>query len=185
VAFVTKNVNRAQGSSTPASVLDQYIKVTQQSNAGSGVALPATTTGQLFRVYGGRILVKALIGEVTTVLQTQANNTKISSKALSNAGVAVGTAVDVASNLDTTAIEVGGFLFVEGDGTALVKSTAGAVLVGTNSGWWIAPQGEIYVTTAATSTGAIKWDLYYQPLDPGAYAVQAQLTAAGILQAAI
>lgn len=179
MALMIKDIKRPTGSSGRQATLDQWIQVSQPA-----VALPASTTGQLFRVKGGRVIVRALLGEVTTIIQTQADNTKISSKKLDNASVAVGTAVDVASNLDITAIEVGGFLFVEGDGTALVKATAGASLIGTNSGMWIAPQGEIYVTCAATNTGAIKWDIWYQPLDSGAF-VEAATLSSGLLTAAI
>jgi hypothetical protein len=179
MALFIKDIKRPQGSSGRQATIDQWIQISQPA-----VALPATTTGQLFRVRGGRVLVRGLLGEVTTLIQTQACNTKVSSKKLDNSSVAVGTAVDVASNLDITAIEVGGFLWVEGDGTALVKATAGASLIGANSGMWIAPQGEIYITTAATNTGAIKWDLWYQPLDTGAFVEAATLTA-GILTAAI
>ena len=39
-------------------------------------ALPATTQSALFNVVGGRIAVLGIIGEVTTVIQTQACNTK-------------------------------------------------------------------------------------------------------------
>jgi hypothetical protein len=180
MAFLVKNVKRVQGSSTPVSVIDQNIKVSVPA-----VALPATTTGQLFRVKGGRVLVKAIVGEVTTIIQTQACNLKVSSKALSNASAAVGTAVDIAANVDITAREVGGFAFVEGDGTALVLSNAGGAFIGPNSGYFVAPQGEIYLTTSATNTGAMKWDLWYQPLDAGAYVEPVPFTAAGILQAAI
>jgi hypothetical protein len=179
MALLIKNQHRPTASTSQPVILDQWIKVSQPA-----VALPATTTGQLFRVRQGRVLVRGLLGEVTTIIQTQACNTKISSKKLDNAGVAVGTAVDVASNLDITAIEVGGFLWVEGDGTALVKATAGASLIGSNSGQWIAPQGEIYVTTAATNTGAVKWDIWYMPIDPGAFIEAATLTTA-LLTAAI
>lgn len=185
MAFTIKNTNRSVGSSTPMAVVDQFIKVSCVGLTGSGVALPASTTGQLFRVKGGRVLVKALIGEVTTVIQTQADNLKVSAKKLDNAGAAVGSAVDIAANVDVTAMAVGSHYFVEGDGTAGVLSTAGAVLMGTNTGWWVCEQGEIYLTASATNTGAVKWDIYYQPLDPGAYVEQAQLSGAGILQAAI
>jgi hypothetical protein len=71
-------------------------------------------------------------------------------------------------------------LFVEGDGTAMVKSTAGAAFIGANSGQWIAPQGEIYITTSATNTGAIKWDIFYQPLDAGAYVEAVDTATAAI-----
>src|SRR3954468_12098102 len=114
MAFLLKNVNRVQGTSTPAAVVDQAIKVTQSTNAGAGLALPATTTGQLFRGFGGRILVKALIGEVTTAVQAQANNLKVTVKKLDNAAVAVGTAVDIAANVDVNGIAVGSHVFVEG-----------------------------------------------------------------------
>jgi len=185
MALILKDIKRPQGSSSKSSTIDQAIKVSGAvTSAGAGVALPATTTGQLFRVKGGRVRVKALIGEVTTIIQTQACNLKVSSKKLDSASAAVGTAVDVASNVDVTALEVGGTAFVEGDGTAVVLANAGATLVG-STGEWIAPQGEIYVTTSATNTGAMKWDIFYQPLDPGAYVEAAPLTAAGILTAAI
>jgi hypothetical protein len=168
MALMLKNrtFNRSTGSASAQgyAYLEQLIHVSVPART-----IPATTTDQLFRVKGGRVKVKALVGEVTTVIQTQADNMKVSSKRLDNSSAAVGTAVDVASNLDITAMEVGGSVFVEGDGTALVKSTAGAVLMGTNSGEWIAPQGEIYLTTSATNTGAMKWDLWYVPLDEGAW----------------
>lgn len=168
MALMLKNrtFNRSTGSASAQgyAYLEQLIHVSVPART-----IPATTTDQLFRVKGGRVKVKALVGEVTTVIQTQADNMKVSSKKLDNSSAAVGTAVDVASNLDITAMEVGGSVFVEGDGTALVKSTAGAVLMGTNSGEWIAPQVEIYLTTSATNTGAMKWDLWYVPLDEGAW----------------
>lgn len=183
MALIIKNGTRQSANRQP--IVDQWIQVTQANQStGAGLALPATTTGQLFRVRGGAVMVKALIGRVTTVIQTQADNLKVSSKQLDNSSVAVGTAVDIASNLDVTALEVGGFLFVEGDGTAVVKANAGGSFIGANSGYWIAPQGEIYVTTSATNTGAIKWDIWYQPLDAGAF-VEAAVLSSGLLTAAI
>lgn len=175
MAFLIKNSKSIQNIGGAQPVIDQWQRVNRAS-----LTIPATTTQQLFRVYGGRILVKALVGEVTTVIQTQTDNMKVSSKALDTASAAVGTAVDVASNLDITAMEVGGMYFVEGDGTAGVKSTAGAALIGTNSGNWIAPQGEIYVTTSATNTGAMKWSIWYLPLDPEAYVVPVDTATAAI-----
>jgi hypothetical protein len=141
-------------------------------------SLPQTTTDLLYRVYGGRVLVRQLVGEVTTIIQNSDPVVKVSSKKLSDASAAVGTAVDIASTVDITSLEVGGTVFVEGDGTALVKANAGSVLIGTNSGNWICPQGEIYLTTGASKSGAIKWDLWYQPLDPGAYVVANGVTTA-------
>jgi hypothetical protein len=166
MAFLIKDNHRPQGSTGRRTIVEQLTQVSKEA-----LTVPASTTQQLFRVYGGRVKVKLLLGEVTTVIQTQTDNLKVSSKALDNTSTAIGTAVDVASNLDITAMQVGGLFVVEGDGTAGVKSTAGAAFLGTNSGEWIAPQGEIYLTTDATNTGAMKWDIWYEPLDAGAYVV--------------
>lgn len=167
MAFLVKNTIKPSASSSSrgaTAVLNQDIQVTTAART-----IPATTTDQIFRVKGGRVLVKRLIGTVTTTIQTQTDNMKVSSKALDAASVAIGTAVDVAANLDITAMEVGGMYCVEGDGTAALKSTAGAAILVSQTGQWIAPQGEIYLTTSATNTGAMKWDIWYQPLDSGAY----------------
>lgn len=173
MAFLVKNSTRRSGGVTRQTdnVIDQYIHVACPSRT-----IPATTTDQIFRVKGGRVKIRNLVGEVTTAIQNQLNNMKVSSKKLDASSAAVGSAVDVAANVDVANREVGGFYFVEGDGTAGVLSNAGAAFIGANSGEWIAPQGEIYVTTSATNTGAMKWDLWYVPLDPGAY-VEAVSTA--------
>lgn len=178
MALIIKNSNqgRAQSYGAPGqgrAIVEQVISVDR-----AAATIPATTTDIIFRVFGGRVLVKKLIGEVTTVIQTQADNMKVSSKKLDNAGVAVGTAVDIAANVDITGKEVGSFYFVEGDGTAGVLSLAGGALVGANSGNWIAPQGEIYLTTSATNTGAMKWHIEYQPIDDGAYVTASPVAVA-------
>jgi hypothetical protein len=177
MAFLVKNSTRRTGGVTRQTdnILDQYIHVSCPSRT-----VPATTTDQIFRVKGGRVLVKALVGEVTTAIQNQADNLKVSSKKLDAASAAVGTAVDVSANVDIANRELGGLYFVEGDGTAGVLSNAGAAFIGTNSGQWIAPQGEIYLTTSATNTGAMKWDLWYLPLDPGAYVEAVSVATAAI-----
>lgn len=166
MAFLIKNTNRRTGGVTRQTdnVIDQYIHVACPSRT-----IPATTTDQIFRVKGGRVKVRQLVGEVTTAIQNQLDNLKVSAKKLDNSSAAVGTAVDIAANVDMANRELGGLYFVEGDGTAGVLSNAGGAFIGPNSGEWIAPQGEIYVTTSATNTGAMKWDIWYLPLDPGAY----------------
>lgn len=173
MAFQLKN-QRARNAGQP-----QVTQTIQVSRAAA--SLPQTSTHQLFQVRGGRVLVRALVGEVTTVIQSTDPVIKVSSKKLNAAmDTAVGTAVDVASTVDISSLEVGGMVFVEGDGTAAVKSNAGAAFIGTNSGQWIAPNGEIYLTTGASKTGAIKWDLWYEPLDPGASVVPIDVATAAV-----
>jgi hypothetical protein len=178
MAFLIKNARSGAGPTASGqgnSFVEQLIHATSASKT-----LPATTTQQLFRVRGGRVLVKYLIGEVTTVVQTQACNLKVSSKKLDNTSTAVGTAKDISANVDITAMEVGATYFVEGDGTAGVLATAGGTYVGPNTGYFIVPQGEIYVTSSATNTGAMKWDIFYMPLDEGAYVVGVDTATAAI-----
>lgn len=134
----------------------------------AGRTLPQTTTDILFRVLNGRVLCHLLLGEVTTIIQNSDPVLKVSSKKLSLASLAVGTAVDIASTVDITSLEVGGLIVVLGSGAALVKNNAGAGLSTLGRNEFILPQGEVYITTGASKTGAIKWDLWYQELDASA-----------------
>lgn len=128
--------------------------------------LPQTSTDNLFTVAGGRVLITLLVGEVTTIIQNSDPVAKITSTPTT------GTAIDVASTVDLTSLEVGGFVLCEGDGTALIKSNAGAAPgAASSSRPWICPIGTIDLTTGASKTGAIKWDLFYVPLDEGASVV--------------
>ena len=129
----------------------------------AAATLPASTTQTIFTVTGGRVLVTLLVGEVTTVIQAQACNLKVTSNPT------VGTDVDLASNLDINAKEAGTLLLVEGDGTALVGANAGAALNGVGRTAIVVPAGVIQIETSATNTGATKWQLRYFPLDNGAY----------------
>lgn len=128
----------------------------------ASATLPATTNQTIFTITGGRVLVALLYGEVTTIIQAQANNLKVTS------APTTGTAVDLASNLDVNAKEAGTLLLVEGDGTALVGANAGAALSGIGISPMIIPIGVIRITTSATNTGATKWQCWWTPLDDGA-----------------
>lgn len=146
-------------------ILDQWIHV-----ARPALALPQSTTEQLFRVYDGRILVKLLLGEVTTVIEGTDPVLKVSVSSLTTAGALQGTAYDIASTLDISSDEVGTLYAVEGDGTAIISGNQVSASVEAFGMGFVMKQGQIYITTGASKTGAIKWDLWYQPLDAGAYA---------------
>lgn len=124
--------------------------------------LPATTIGTIFTVAGGRCIINLLVGQVTTIIQAQATTLKITSTPT------VGTAVDLCATADLNALEVGGQLSVIGTfATALNKTNAGAVQ-GLNIAPFVVMTGNIGITTGATSTGSIKWSIFYTPLDDGA-----------------
>lgn len=167
MAFLIKNQRgrQAGASETGGALVQQWLHV---ARATQPIA-PATDI--LFRVYGGRILAHLIIGEVTTIIQAQATNVKVSSKKLDNTSTAVGTAVDLCAVVDGNAKEVGSLFIPLGSGAAAVWSNAGAGLGTLGRNPTILPQGEIYATYASASTGNMKWDIWYQPLDEGAYVV--------------
>lgn len=172
MALLVKNVNvgRTSGPTTGAgqSVLGQYIHVLRPA-----ALVPQTTTDIIFRVYGGKVLVHLLWGEVSGVAISSTDPVlKVSSKALDATSTAVGTAVDVASTVSIASLEIGGNVTVLGSGAALVKNNAGAGIATLGRIPWIAPQGEIYLTAGASSTtGKMQWEIFYQPLTEGAYVV--------------
>jgi len=130
--------------------------------------LPQTTTESLFTVAGGRCLVTLMYGEcVTTVFSATDPQLKITSNP------DTGSSVDTAATVDSKDLEVGGFLLVEGDTSALVKSLGGGIITAAGQREWVVPEGTIDLVAAASQTGSMKWDLFYVPLDDGAYIVSA------------
>lgn len=124
-------------------------------------ALPQTTQSALFTVTGGRILLTSIVGQVTTVIQTQANATKLVSNPTT------GTDVDLCGTLDITADQVGCLYGITGTlATAMVGANAGATVVQTNA--LVIPVGTIDLSCAASSTGSVSWVITYVPLDDGA-----------------
>ena len=166
MAFLIKSHRQqsAGPSNQGTAVISQWIKVSRPA-----LALPASTTEQLFRVYGGRVFVRLLVGEVTTVIEGTDPVLKVSVSSLTDAGVLQGTAYDIASTLDISSDEVGTMYGVEGDGTAITSGGQVSASLEAFGTGFVMKQGQIYITTGATKTGAIKWDLWYQPLDAGAY----------------
>jgi hypothetical protein len=127
----------------------------------AAAALPQTNHSTLFTIAGGRIALLGIIGEVTTIIQTQANNTKLTARPTT------GTAVDICAVLSITAKEVGTLLGITGlFSDALVGANAGAGVLQRNP--IILPIGTLDLDCAASNTGAIKWAAWYMPLDEGA-----------------
>lgn len=185
MAFVVKNVNSQRSAAVTGSgqaILNQMIRVNRPA-----LVLPQSTTEQLFLVRNGRVWVRGLIGTATVVLTATDPQLSVNSSALNAAmDTIVGTTIVMASTVSLASLEVGGMAMVEGDGTAVVKYTAGGITafngaMATTSGGFMAPRGEIYITTAANNTtGQMTWDLWYQPLDQGAYVEAVSVATAAI-----
>ncbi len=129
-------------------------------------ALPATTTGALFTVAGGKVLVTSIVGTVTTAVQAQATTYKL------RATPTVGAVNDLSATVDLNAAAVGSLIGATGlAADALVLSTGGGVSNLRNP--VVVNTGSIGATTVATSTGAIQWTVTYVPIDDGATLVAA------------
>lgn len=131
--------------------------------------LPQTAAGALYTITGGRILLTALIGEVTTVIQTQANNTKLTFDPTD-----AGATQDLCAVLDITADAVGTMYSITG-------TPATAMQDGLN---FLSPNklpaqpillkpGSILLDCAASNTGAAKWTACWVPFDGAARLVAA------------
>lgn len=127
-------------------------------------ALPQSTTGTLFNVTGGRILLTSLAGSVTTAVQAQATTYKLVT--LSTTGA---VANDICATVDLTGAVVGTILGITGVRTDAMLT--GSSVPTPNE--LVVTIGAIRATTVASSTGAIQWTLTYIPLDDGAVCVAA------------
>ena len=124
--------------------------------------LPQSTATAQFTISGGRVLVTSILGEVTTVIQTAANNMKLI------ANPTTGTSVDMCATLDISADEVGCLYGISGNlSDALIGINAGLVPAMERRGI-ILNSGTIDLECSASTTGATKWTLHYVPIDFGA-----------------
>jgi hypothetical protein len=124
--------------------------------------LPQTTGAAIFTVSVGRVLILGLLGEVTTVIQTQANATKLVSNP-----TATGTSQDLCATLDISADAVGEMYTISGTVGDAMRSD---LLIGNPilQNALVVSAGTIELNCAASNTGSVKWSLLYVPLDDGA-----------------
>lgn len=114
----------------------------------------------LYTIVGGSLRIISLQGFVTTAIQAQANATKIQSKATGQ------TAVDMCATGDINGLAVGQPVGITG--VAATGLQFGWAIIGTTTPWIVVP-GTIDLNCAASSTGAIRWMLSWEPIDPGCF----------------
>lgn len=139
-----------------ALLLANYGATVQRTAA----VLPATTTATIYTVTGGRVLLLALLGEVTTVMTATATNLNVT---LVPTAAGVTSVSPIVADTSVASLAVGAqFAF-----TALnTAATTGGVANQGNETYLV--PGLIRITTSATNTGAMKWTLLYIPVDNGA-----------------
>lgn len=120
-------------------------------------SITSVAAGNLFTIVG-RVLVTAVYGIVTTVVQTQTCNTKL---VYDPAGAGLDT--DLCATVDLSAAAVGSYL-------ACTGTLANAMVIGIRRAQlqqipWILEAGTIKLATSATNTGAITWYCHYKNID--------------------
>jgi len=141
------------------------------ANINIGIRVEATTdpivTGQnaVFNIVGGRILLHDLLGVVTTELEAAA--LLLHWDADMDVGGDAALSVDSA---DLTGDVVGTqYLLPAAAGGAVTVPAGGAFLRLFPALGWVVSAGALDLHASAGNTGAIKWTLFYTPLDDGAY----------------
>lgn len=133
--------------------------------------LPQTAQGDLFTISGGAIQLLSIIGEVTTVIQTQANNTK-----LVHNPTGTGADVDLCAVLDITADAVGTVYSITGTLATAMKSTSLWLVAPADNIPWpglILLPGTIALNCAASNSGQVKWIIMYKKLETASAVVAA------------
>jgi hypothetical protein len=113
----------------------------------------------LFTVTGGRVILTGFVGEVTTVIQSQANAVKFNTL-----GTVGSLSTDLCATVETNALAVGNLIGFAG-------GASNAAVVGSNvlqPNETIIQPGSIRMNAAASNTGQMKFTLTYIPLDDGA-----------------
>jgi hypothetical protein len=128
-------------------------------------ALAQTADLSIFTITG-RVELISIVGEVTTIIQTQANDT------LLKVNPTVGADVDICAALDITGDAVGTLYNITGTlADAMVATTSGAGVKQASS--VILEAGILELECAASNTGSVKWHVNYRAIDPGARIVAA------------
>lgn len=129
--------------------------------------LPQTTVGSIFSVTG-RVRITSIIGQVTTAIQNQANNTKL---VFNPDGT--GSDVDLCAVLDIAADAVGTLYTITGTAATAMQDglwvlPANELLAATGI---VVQDGDIQLSCSASNTGSVAWELVYRPLSTGAAVV--------------
>ena len=121
------------------------IRSTRRATA----TLPQTAQGALFTIAGGDVKFK-IFGVVTTVIQTQLNNTKIVANPTTGADVDICTVNDITADAVGTTYTITGIL-----ADAMIATTSGAVA--DQVGFILGKPGTIDLSCSASNTGNIRW----------------------------
>lgn len=142
---------------------------------GGAKTLPASGSGDIFSVNGGRVIITSLIGVVSTAIQAQATTLSVGNKptgGVSATATLCATAdlnnKPVGTSLAVPAAKASALIVSAADGTVVFNGSGGQGIAVSAGGLALVPAGTIQVTTVVTSTGAITWSATWVPYDVGA-----------------
>jgi len=159
----------AAGAVTATDTLVGYIKqlvnvaLGQEQTIVKVLTDPGAAANALFTITGGPILVKKLVGVVTTVLAGAANGTLQATTTTPSGTTALSTTVAIDNDAAGTT-----YRFVGATGV-LTPVTAGAVIIDpvtTADCEFLVPIGNINFLNSGAQTGVITWYMSYIPLSP-------------------
>ncbi len=142
------------------------LKVTEGLRVDrAAAAVPAgATIGNLFRIVGGRVIVKQIVGLITVQMGAGANQVSLNY----NPTDAVAGDLTLAAGPDLAAAAAGTVLVPTGAvGAALATSVN---VINEQAAGFVLKPGVITMTCAAgPADGRIAWTVLYVPIDDGAY----------------
>ena len=144
----------------------------------SAATIPQSTSTAIFTVSGGRIFITSVVGEVTTVIGGTTVNFNLTytpsggsaadlCAATACTSDAVGTLYSLTSGVATDLLSIQSVSSI--GGTPVAASEVPNVTFA--HGLWrpiVVRAGALNFKTSASTTGAVKWDLTYIPLDDAA-----------------
>lgn len=143
------------GIATP-DLMARFVKGELVERATEGLA---GATAALFDV-SGRVLLTSIVGEVTTIIETQACDTKLQANP-----TAAGSSVDLCAVLDITGDVVGTLYGITG---TLADAMLSGLAIPAQTTPIVLQAGTIDLVTADNNTGSIAWSCHYIPLEDGA-----------------
>lgn len=130
----------------------------------SAKTVPQNAAQSLFNVTGGRVLVTAVYGEVTTVIGGTTPNLKVTYSPTSGTDTDLCTATAITADAVNTHYSLPAAV-----GTGLqVSANVGHVVANQPPGHLVDTGTIDAHVSAADATGAIEWTLFYVPIDDGA-----------------
>jgi len=131
----------------------------------ASATLPQTAAAPIFNVVGGRVAMIGIVGEVTVILGAVGDMSL-------EANPTVGTLAGLCAVTAAGAMEAGTLISIDGTiATALLCVSAGGTAM--QSKPVVLPVGTLDLRLSASSTGEVRWSIFYVPIDDGAYVTAA------------